>query len=75
MKGYERKSDSTRPEISGCRIQKRTARSQSGDEMVDNTVTLADTQGGTPYLGIEDKGTVNGLYPQAAARPCAPSDS
>ena len=31
-------------------------RPQSHDEIVDNVVALANTEGGTLYLGIEDDG-------------------
>lgn len=75
MKGYERKRDFTRPEISDCRIQKRATRPQSDDAIVDNVVALANIQDSMLYLKIEDKGTVTGLYLQAAARPCAVSGS
>ncbi len=33
----------------------------SHDEIVDNVVALANTEGGTLYLGIEDDGTVTGV--------------
>ncbi len=36
-------------------------RPQSHDEIVDNVVALANTEGGTLYLGIEDDGTVTGV--------------
>lgn len=36
-------------------------RPQSDDEIVDNVVALANTQGGTLYLGIEDDGTITGV--------------
>ena len=36
-------------------------RLQSDDEIVDNVVALANTQGGTLYLGIEDNGIVTGV--------------
>lgn len=36
-------------------------RLQSKDEIVDNVVALANTDGGTLYLGIEDDGTVTGV--------------
>lgn len=39
-------------------------RPQSDDEIVDNIVALANTQGGTLYLGIEDNGTVTGVSEQ-----------
>ena len=37
-------------------------RPQSHDEIVDNVVALANTEGGTLYLGIEDDGTVTGVW-------------
>ena len=36
-------------------------RPQSHDEIVDTVVALANTEGGTLYLGIEDDGTVTGV--------------
>ena len=36
-------------------------RPQSHDEIVDNVVALANTEGGTLYLGIEDDGIVTGV--------------
>ena len=39
-------------------------RPQSDDEIVDNVVALANTQGGTLYLGIEDNGIVTGVSEQ-----------
>ena len=39
-------------------------RPQTDDEIVDNVVALANTQGGTLYLGIEDDGTVTGASKQ-----------
>lgn len=36
-------------------------RPQSDDEIVENVVALANTQGGTLYLGVEDDGTPTGI--------------
>lgn len=36
-------------------------RPQTDDEIVDNVVALANTQGGVLYLGVEDDGTVTGV--------------
>lgn len=40
-----------------------TSRPQSDSEIVENIVALANTEGGTLYLGIEDDGTVTGAAP------------
>ncbi len=40
------------------------ARPQSDDEIVENIVALANTQGGTLYLGVEDDGTPTGVAKQ-----------
>ena len=43
------------------RFKSEQKRPQSHDEIVDNVVALANTEGGTLYLGIEDDGTVTGV--------------
>lgn len=35
-------------------------RPQTDDEIVDNVVAMANTEGGTLYLGVEDDGMVTG---------------
>ena len=36
-------------------------RPQTDDEIVDNVVAMANTEGGTLYLGVEDDGMVTGV--------------
>lgn len=45
----------------GVEFKSEVARPQSDTEIVDNVVALANTEGGTLYLGVEDDGTVTGV--------------
>lgn len=40
------------------------SRPQADDDIVDNVVAMANTEGGTLYLGVEDDGTVTGVSRQ-----------
>ena len=64
MKGYERKAMLPDRESLTVEFKSEQRRPQSDDEIVDNIVALANTQGGTLYLGIEDNGTVTGVSEQ-----------
>ena len=45
----------------GVEFKSEVTRPQSDTEIVDNVVALANTEGGTLYLGVEDDGTVTGV--------------
>ena len=52
------------PKTETLSIEFKSDRSRLPDDaIIDSIVALANTEGGTFYLGVEDDGTVTGVHP------------